>query len=337
MQKFEFNGYLCNQSSGIQRASRTRGCAVTVKTASFKSFRDYMVTFANIESSIGLSVSRQIAKRLLLLYSFGRARWETRTYLGHALKDMESKRNSGLGREALIIAHGPSTSRLNVEGVARAVEQGLDVFAINNFYATELSSTISPTHMVLSDPGFHPNASPSPVNEEVWNALDAHPEVQLIAPHSWYPELNVQRTSTLYFNDCGLQGLTKNISPMRPKGYVSRTAFVALATAIYMGYDQIFIIGFDNTMHRAFGVDEIGKVRIEGNSHFFGTYPIVDELDDNYGRGVADALFSDSLCLVDLDRCFSGSPVVNLDLKSSTRAFKKLEDLRLMNESPSAL
>jgi hypothetical protein len=315
-----------------------KGCAISVKTASFKSCRDYMVTFANIESSVGLSVSRQIAKRLLLLYSFGRVRWETRTYLGHALKGMEDQRNSGLGREALIIAHGHSTSRLNVEGVARAVEQGLDVFAINNFYATELSSSISPTHLVLSDPFTGPSSHRA-MAAKIWNELDQDPEVQLIAPHGWYPELNIRRTSTLYFNDCGLQGLTKNISPMRPKGYVSRTAFVALAVAIYMGYDRIFIIGFDNTMHRSFRVDEFGGAQLGDTSHFYGTYSESGDpwADGGNYRDMADFLFSDSLCLVDLDRCFSSSPVVNLDLESSTRAFKKIADPRLINEVPPAL
>lgn len=308
-----------------------------MKTASFKSFSDYVVTLANIESSIGLSVSRQIAKRLLLLYSFGRARWETRTYLGRALKGMEGQRNSGLGREALIIAHGHSTSRLNVEGVARAMEQGLDVFAINNFYATELSSTVTPTHLVISDPRLGPNSDYAESAWKIWSDLDRHPEVQLIAPHGWYPELNVRRTSTLYFNDCGLQGLTKNISPMRPKGYVSRTAFVALATAIYMGYDRVFIIGFDNTMHRSVRVDEFGGVYWGSNSHFYDRrVPPRPAKFHGYTRDVADTLFSDSLCLVDLDRCFSSSPVVNLDLESSTRAFKKIADPRLINEVPPA-
>ena len=297
-----------------------------------------MVTFANIESSIGLSVSRQIAKRLLLLYSFGRVRWTTRKYLRHALKGLAGKRNSGLGREALIIAHGHSTGRLNVEGVARAMEQGLDVFAINHFYATELSSAISPTHLVLSDPFTGPSSRQASA-AQIWNYLDQDPDVQLIAPHAWYPQLNVRRSSTLYFNDCGLQGLTKNISPMRPKGYVSRTAFVALAVAIYMGYDRIFIIGFDNTMHRGFRVDEFGEVHLGDNSHFYGTYS--DSIPPNaygaYSRDVADALFSDSLSLIDLDRCFSRSQVVNLDVESSTRAFKKFADPRLINEVPPAL
>lgn len=318
------------ESSVIQRGSKTRGCAVTVKTASFKAYRQYMVTLANIETSIGLSVSRQIAKRLLLIYSFGRVRWKTRTYLGHALKGMAGKKDSGRGCEALIIAHGHSTSKLNVEGVSRAVEQGLDVFAINNFYATELSSALSPTHLVLSDPFQGPN-SDYDVAKKIWNHLDHHPEVQLIAPHAWFPELNVRRTSTLYYNDCGLQGLTKNISPMRPKGYVSRTAFAALAVAIYMGYDRIFIIGFDNTTHRNFHVDEVGEVYLKDNSHFFGAHASADDTSDVYPRGVADALFSDSLCLVDLDRCFSSSPVVNLDVESSTRAFKKIADPRLIS------
>ena len=307
-----------------------------MKPRTFKSYRYSLVRFANIESSIGLSVSRQIAKRALLLYSFGRVRWKTRKYLGHALKGMADKRNSGVGREALVIAHGPSTGRLNVEGVATAMEEGLDVFAVTNFYATELSSRVSPTYLVLSDPLSGPNSHYA-MAKKIWHDLEDHPEVQLIAPHAWYPELNVLRPSTLYFNDCGLQGLTKNISPMRPKGYISRTAFVALAVAIYMGYDRIFIIGFDNTMHRALGVDEFGRIELESSSHFYGTYPPEDELGDDYDRGVADALFSDSLCLVDLDRCFSSSPIINLDVKSSTRAFRKMTDPRLINEVPPVL
>jgi len=282
-----------------------------------------------IQSNPGLSISRQAVKRFHILYGFGRARWAAKSYFGTALGGIRNAAQSRVGREALVIANGHSTSNLDPHKMSKAIKGGLDVFALNSFLLSDLARQITPSHYILSDGAHHPDVE-SDLSSAVWNVLDAHPEIQLITPHGWYPTLRARRPSTIYFNDCGLEGWTKNISPLRPRGYISLTAYKALALAIHLGYERIHIIGFDNSNYLNYQVDESGRIFYGGDTHFYSADSPVTDASDMYPQGMADCLFDFSLCLLDLERCFGHAPIYNLDLGSNTRAFTKIADSRFL-------
>ena len=282
-----------------------------------------------IQSNPGLSISRQTAKKLHVLYSYGKGRWAAKGYLGDALSGIRDEAHSRNGREAIVIANGHSTNQLDVAGVSEAINNGLDVFSMNSFLLSDLSWRITPSHYVLSD-GFHRPDTGSDTSKRLWEMLDANPQIQLLAPHTWYPTLKDRRPSTLYFNDCGLEGWTTNISPMKPRGYLTLTAYKALSIAIHFGYDRIHIIGFDNTNYLNYHVDESGRIFFGGDTHFYSADSLDRDLSDMYPQGMADCLFDYSLCLLDLERCFGHAQIYNLDVNSSTRAFAKVVDSRFV-------
>jgi len=133
-----------------------------------------------IQSNPGLSISRQTAKKLLVLYSYGRGRWAAKGYLGNALSSIREEAHSRTGREAIVIANGHSTNQLDVDRVSEAMNAGLDVFAVNSFLLSDLSRRITPSHYVLSD-GFHRPDMDSDTSKRLWEVLDANPQIQLLA------------------------------------------------------------------------------------------------------------------------------------------------------------
>jgi hypothetical protein len=279
-----------------------------------------------LQENPGLSVSRQLSKRMRVLAQYGRERARSAAYLRRSLSGTRAVSGVRQGHEALVIANGPSARRLNPGAVRTAVEEGMDVFALNAYILTDLGGLVPPTHYVLSDPSHHP-AQDTELSREIWRRLDASPEITLIAPHTWYPVLVGRRPTTLYFNECGLQGWTRSISPLRPMGYIYLTAYKALAYALHLGYDSVNIIGFDNSIFMYVSVDEHNRMSVMGDTHFYSsalgsTVPGNPEFP-HYPLGMADWLFDFSLCFYDLRRCFAGRPVVNLDGYSLTDAFPK--------------
>ena len=66
-----------------------------------------------------------------------------------------------------------------------------------------------------------------------------------------------------------------NTSPVFPRGYVSMTLFKALALALFIDYDSIFVLGMDNTYPRNLYCDTHNRVmRLEhhakGDYHLCG-------------------------------------------------------------------
>jgi len=286
---------------------------------------------ASIQVNPGLSVSRQAAKKLFVLYGYGRSRWAANGYLGSALSNMREEAGSRNGREAIVIANGHSTNQLDPDRVSEALNTGLDVFAVNSFLLSDLSRRITPSHYVLSD-GFHKPDTGDDLSMRLWEVLDANPQIQLLAPHTWYPILRDRRPSTMYFNDCGLEGWTKNISPTKPRGYLTLTAYKALSIAIHFGYERIHIIGFDNTNYLNYHVNESGRISFGGDTHFYSAGSPDVDASDMYPQGMADCLFDYSLSLLDLERCFGHAPIYNLDVNSNTRAFAKIVDSRFISQ-----
>ena len=284
---------------------------------------------AVIQSNPGLSLSRQALKRLRILHGFSRQKWDSKGYFRDALSGTRELGRSREGREALVIANGHSTNRLNVDGVLEAMNVGMDVYGLNLYLLSELGRRVTPTHYVLSDPLHHPDHSDD-LAKNLWVALDKHPEVQLVVPHDWHPALKERRPSSLYFNNCHLQGWTKNNSPLKAMGYIGLTAYKALAFALHLGYARVNIIGFDNSNYLNYRVDESNEIYFEGDTHFYASNSVAVNVSRMYSQGMADCLFDYSLCLLDLERCFKDSPIVNLDLQSLTRAFPKEADVRLV-------
>jgi len=133
------------------------------------------------------------------------------------------------------------------------------------------------------------------------------------------PEITTQ---ILYFDDNGLEGWTKNISPIRPRGYLALTAYKALAFASYLGFNRIYIIGIDNSMFRSIAVDEKNRL-VQYPNHFFEQGAVTSDISDLYPKGMSDYFRDMSLCFSSLSKYFSHLPIVNLDENSLVDCFIK--------------
>ena len=235
-------------------------------------------------------------------------------------------------RSALVLGNGPSIAKLDLVAVSSQQAVDLDVFVVNWFPLSELAKSITPNFIVLSDPAM----APSQVSDlrccKLWEYLSLHSEIKIVVPSSWSKYLDKESTWSsriIYFNDLGKEGLSKNIDPTKPRGYLSLTVYKALAMASYLGYRDISILGVDNTMFQGLSVTQENELMI-GDKHFYAKQRPDQNMSNFYPNGVADFFYDISLCFLHLRRCFGHlGNVYNLDGDSLVDCFSKLDIHRL--------
>lgn len=239
----------------------------------------------------------------------------------------KKSRNTKGNVAALVLANGPSLNKLNIKTLASLQQAGqLEVFGVNFFPLGEVGLRVKLNFLTLSDPETKPSHQ-SLANKRLWNHVRSEPKLKLICPTSWSKELSGASlpNKIFYFDDRSLEGWSRNISPLRPRGYITMTAFKALAFAVHLGYDSVFLLGFDNDMFR--GVEVDGKNRIIENPwHSIGTDGGREAKELKLEGGLSDYFYVVSKSFQDL-RLFSRiKTVTNLDPSSLVDCFEKISD-----------
>lgn len=251
------------------------------------------------------------------------------------ISKLSALKSAKAGRRALVLGNGPSLGYLSSEQLRRFQHGGGEFFSVNFWTTTHLGG-VAPDYQVISDGATL--AAPesrfgSRLSDELRrkNALLAaflreNERVKIACPLARVRELVEQFGSDriIGFVDHEMRALTSNIDPRFPRGYASLTLFKALALAIFLGYEEICVLGMDNTFPRDTFCDFDNRIyRLERHAGAKDTifdqsavYPTMDV----WAQDMLD-LFSD------LHRCFKGSPVLNLDPYSLTDAFRKIDSM----------
>jgi len=243
-----------------------------------------------------------------------------------ALIGLRSVKNSKNNRVALLIANGPSAGILNLTKVKMEVQSGkLDLYLINFSILDDKFRQLQPNYLVLSDEATRPDAN-SGRNHQLWDLISQLKSLQVITPMLWhgkYTQLPCDDFSCLHFVDVSLISWTENCSPLFPYGYVPLTAYKALSVANFMGYSEILLSGYDNSMFRSVSVDSKNRL-IEGPNHSSGNYKDSNDLTELYENGIADYFYGLSLSFLSLQNAFKNLPITNLGIDSEVDCFPKI-------------
>jgi hypothetical protein len=279
----------------------------------------------SITADPGLSVCYLLAIKMRVVAEWITKFSQTLVYRRTALRRTRQAKSLHTGKDALVIGNGPSAAKLNWEVVAAEQKKGLQVFVINYFLFSEASDICTPNYIVLSDPITKPSVETNTRTQELWKKVRQIPSSTLVVPISWFPLMRDDlelSNRTLYFDDSGLEGWTKNIAPTKARGYLPLTAYKALAFAGYLTFNRISIIGIDNSMFRTVAVNIENRL-IQYPNHFFERGAVVTDLSYFYPRGINDYFRDVSLCFGSLASFFGDLPIVNLDGESLVDCFPK--------------
>ncbi len=268
----------------------------------------------------GRSVTKLAIHNSLQLISFFRTPRPKR----QQLEGTRALKNSKKGKVALILGSGPSLNNLNTNALGDYVD---DVFVINSFNQLEVAARIKPAFYGLSDPA-HFGTLSSEQTLELNAILDyvKDCEATLVLPHTAFLAKVFSSFNRVFFDDREKTFLNRNIGPLKPRSYGSTTIYKMLAMATFMGYEEIFVLGFDNTnflnyrgrpdnlMQDVGGATAIRK--IETKSAFIGEY------EKEFTSGMAGRMQSYAHLFGDLHK-FKKFKISNLDPYSLTDAFPK--------------
>jgi hypothetical protein len=240
-------------------------------------------------------------------------------------------KNSHKNYYAFVFANGPSLKKIDPYKVANLQKKNYYVFGVNSFISSNFASIVIPNYYVLSDPAYFGIESKLLTEErkvEVkrdFNKLLQN-KVKLFIPSRFIRKNNYDFISA--FNDS--QNIFSNniTNPLRPRGYLSMTAYKALAMACYMGFKKIYICGFDNNYIQNLKVNESNEMYYTDN-HFYNNEfykSRIHKINDSVSKTVGELFYYHHFLFKHLEK-FSSFPIFNLDKEGLVDCFSKNHDL----------
>lgn len=296
---------------------------------------------ANPKEVIGFYIF-EFRKFLLSFYRF-RIRDPFGLKQNNIFKDLIKQKDSKKNIPCFVFANGPSLNKLDPKKIRTLCdEQKAEVFCVNFFPNSEFARIVGYDRWVISDPKFFNFGKEAPlsIKDILTSTLEnasKHIRQCVYAPASSVVKLKkIINVPIIGFNDNENSSIFSNsINPVKPRSYVSMTAYKALSIACYLGFSPIYICGYDNSYVADLGCDRENRI-YRNNEHFdrnaYKIVPPISLLSYKY-RTVADELISNSRLFSDLEK-FKKHLIINLDVNSLTDAFKKDDslDIYLQND-----
>jgi hypothetical protein len=254
------------------------------------------------------------------------------------LKKTSLLRNAMNHTNAFVFANGPSLKKLDFFKVKKYQEEGFKIFCVNSFIGDGTGLIFIPDYYVLSDPAFFGffnelyeilDKEADKRIEEIKNNINAlknNKDIKLFVPIQFYRKLDMDN-EIFYFNDIEYRWFNKNVSNIiYPRAYLSMTAYKALAIACFMGFEKIYICGFDNDYFKNITVD------IENNLYYTNMHfkeqgdSKIRKVTHSEASNIAELLLDFSSLFEDLYK-FPKDRIINLDKESLVDAFSKKHDL----------
>ena len=238
------------------------------------------------------------------------------------LQQTRKLKGSKVGKQAIVLANGPSVGQLDPHKINRLKQEGgFDVFAVNSYISSPLADVVVPDYYLLSDPAFFSPEKHTHLTERLKKDIDllTQKDITCFVPLEHYDTAPFKHKYGFY--DRGNLFLNK-ITIIGPRCYVSMTAYKALAAACYMGYSQIYICGFDNDYFLNLVVDENNDMYYI-DRHFYdksGGQP--SKVRDANAKSVGELLYFHHFLFKDLEK-FSDYPIINLNQQGLVDCFSK--------------
>ncbi len=271
-------------------------------------------------------------KRFLLYYIY--TKFQTfKYYLKHILpnrrllKNTLKLKNSKKGKKVFIFGSGTSMNLLDPKKVLSLVnDEGYDVIGLNSFLYSDFAKYITPNFMVFSDPIDFKGVSEKDIRKyrEIAGKEDKkkaiNKNIPLIIPIQFLEFSNPDKEQVFYFNDISDYFL-ENIDLLKPRPFKSFTGMKAIAAGIYMGYDEIYICGFDYDYFKKTSVNKDNQITFEF-AHFYESKERPNDILPIKKYSFGHHLYDCALAFIQHDK-FKNFNIVNLHKNSFIDSFPK--------------
>ena len=226
-----------------------------------------------------------------------------------------------------MFASGPSLNKLNAEKVKEYLLQGFDLLAINSYVLSEFAKIAPPTLYLLSDPVHFGKLLHMVIpekREEVSRVFDlvSSLNIPLFCPIEFY-KLSYDK---VYYYNTYSDYFSNNVSDLtKPHGFLGMTAYRALSAAVYMGYDVIYICGYDNDWFKSIKIDDNNEI-FYTNKHYYNITGHNLKVKGTDSNSLGELLYQYHFLFKHLEK-FKNYNIYNLDKDSLVDAFSKHHNL----------
>ncbi len=271
---------------------------------------------------------RHLTKHFLLYRILNRS-WISNTKALH---------NKHKNQSCFIFATGPSVNRLDIEKIRARLNAGDKLIAINSYISSELATVMPPDYHIISDASYM--ALPDNLKkykDETDRDLETIRKLggfHLLVPHNWQLKENFHalcaNKKVSFFNHSeNIVGNPNGADITKPRYYLALTAYIGISVALYMGFKNIFLCGFDE--------DRVVGMEITENNHLIWRdnhfYPETQERcyrDMTVETGTTWESFCISAALsvqgqkkIQMDADFLNAKILNCNPASYVTGFKK--------------
>lgn len=249
-----------------------------------------------------------------------------RRFSGQAnLVELRRLRGAKSSKCALVVASGPSVASLIPERVRELRELGIvEVFSVNTSVNSPNLQKTGVDYVVISDPA-HDISYKELSKKFGLVSLPRLPEGIFVPRHF---SMAGEDCPAIPFEDVEFPRLGRSISPLSPRRYLSLTALKALSIVQYLGYKQVFIIGFDASMFQTLRVNATNNL-MQHPHHVEGAGMPAVCIDSSFPGGMMDFHYDSARYHFQLRKYFAKLNIVNLDPNSFTDAFPKRDPMSL--------
>lgn len=260
----------------------------------------------------------------------------SRHFRAHDLATIKNLRGSQSDRRALVLGNGPSRDNLCMDCLKAFSTNGNHIIAVNEFLHGDLLRRVPPQVVVVSDPSTLRGETFGDDGErqDEFDFLRDNSQILLSVPleqKRQYEKLGLPNAIVPFVDTearYSWRGERRGIDLTKPRSYVSATLYKALAVAVWLGYEHVFVLGMDNTYPRDLFVDSNNHV-LRRTRHASDDQHWCQDLSQFYGR-VEDCLYEVNLLFHDIHK-FASPNITNLDPYSLTDAFTKSQTFAASN------
>lgn len=248
-------------------------------------------------------------------------------------------KNRHSGEDIFIFATGPSVNKMNLAKVKDRVAQGAKVFGVNSYISSSLAQEFPPHFTIFSDPCYiiDETSAYAPEWKKDLDAMTEFHKSVVVLPHHWATESKIATKlagrEILYYNHGeNYWGAPNGCNPVKPRYYMAMTAYIAIVLSGYLGFKNIYLLGFDEDQFSGVVLDE-NQDMIWQDTHFYPesksrvTRNMTKEIGmtfDDYCIGVVQSNISQRKITADIEAI--GAKVLNCNPYSFCAGFPKTKE-----------
>ena len=217
-------------------------------------------------------------------------------------KELE-KSESG---EVLLIGNGPSSRGLTIEKINYFKSTGGRIAVMNNFWASELSGSLSPDYYFIADSDYwNEDESNVQANTALRKFLQEKGKfTELVQPATQESFAGLSH-SYIYFDSRNLAGIRRHKSPVKPWCLTESVTLKSVAMLDFLGFKTIYFTGLDSVISRSFFVNDMNEIHWNTDKHYFYDNKKVSRDNQTpqpvtpFFRNFADILIADGIFRLD--------------------------------------